>query len=251
MAELIALIGGTGLGNISSFDVADIEQVPTPDTPYGEPSGHLELGQISGRSVVFLARHGNPHQLPPDKVNYRANIWALKELQVSSIIAINAVGSIARNLELADLVIADQIIDYTYGREQSYFDVDVQHIDFTYPFDESLRQFLIASATELSKQHETFGFAAGGVYGCTQGPRLETAAEITRMAQDGCDVVGMTAMPEAALARELDIPYAGISMVVNKAAGIDGDTITIEEIRAVVEIAAGRVGLLLNHFLAN
>jgi 5'-methylthioinosine phosphorylase len=251
VAELIAVIGGTGLGNISSINVENIERVSTSDTPYGEPSGQLELGQVSGRSVVFLARHGNPHQLAPHKVNYRANIWALKQLEVTSIIGVNAVGSIARNLALADLVITDQIIDYSYGREHSYFEADVEHIDFTYPYDEPLRQSLLESATSLKQQHEAFGFAAGGVYGCTQGPRLETAAEIRRMAQDGCDVVGMTAMPEAALARELDIPYAGISMVVNKAAGIDGDTVTMEEISAIVEVAVDRVGLLLNHFLAS
>jgi 5'-methylthioinosine phosphorylase len=251
VAELIAIIGGTGLSNISSFNVEDIKPAPTSDTPYGDPSGQLEMGQISGRPVVFLARHGTPHQLAPHKVNYRANIWALKQLKVSRIIAINAVGSITRDLELADLVITDQIIDYSYGREHSYFDLDVQHIDFTYPYDEKLRQSLVESAFEVKKQHEAFGFAAGGVYGCTQGPRLETAAEIRRMARDGCDVVGMTAMPEAALARELDIPYAGISMVVNKAAGIDGNTVTIEEIRAIVEVAVDRVGLLLNQYLGS
>jgi 5'-methylthioinosine phosphorylase len=249
MSELTALIGGTGLSNISSFSVKKIEQIPKMSTPYGDPASQLERGEISGRPVVFLARHGNSHQLAPHKVNYRANIWALKQLEVARIVAINAVGSIARNLALADLVITDQIIDYSYGREHSFFDVDVQHIDFTYPYDEGLRQSLVESAIEVKKQHESFGFAERGVYGCTQGPRLETAAEIRRMARDGCDVVGMTAMPEAALARELDIPYAGISMVVNKAAGIDGETITIEEIRAVVEVAVDRLGLLLGHFL--
>lgn len=250
MAELIALIGGTGLNKLSGLgDGEDREIVLPEETPYGAPSQHLELGRIAGRSVVFLARHGNSHQLPPHKVNYRANIWSLQQLQVTKIIAVNAVGSIAAHLELADLVIPDQIIDYSYGREHTFFDADVEHIDFSYPYDEQLRQSLIDSATELKQQNEAFDFAASGVYGCTQGPRLETAAEIRRMAKDGCDVVGMTAMPEAALARELDIPYAGISMVVNKAAGIDGDTISMEEIRAVVEVSVERVGLLLKHFL--
>lgn len=261
MTELIALIGGTGLNNFSGLDIdanedgidgenrEDHEVVQPTDTPYGDPSSHLELGRISGKSVVFLARHGTSQQLPPHKVNYRANIWALKQLKVTKIIAVNAVGSIAGHLELADLVITDQIIDYSYGREHTFFEAEAEHIDFTYPYDKKLRQALIESATELKKQHEEFGFAASGVYGCTQGPRLETAAEIRRMAKDGCDVVGMTGMPEASLARELDIPYAGISMVVNKAAGIDGDTITMDEIRAVVDISVARVGLLLQHYL--
>lgn len=242
----IAIIGGTGLGELENLVVK--EQVSLK-TPYGDPAHQLEIGEMAGCPVVFLARHGNPHRLAPHKVNYRANIWALKHLDVAGIIAVTAVGSIARTLAAADLVITDQIIDYSYGREHTFFDDDLDHIDFTYPNDETLRQALIDAAVKLRDQDAAFTFADQGVYGCTQGPRLETAAEIQRMARDGCDVVGMTAMPEAALARELGIPYAGVSMVVNKAAGIDGDVVTLADIGAVLQVAVQRVGLLLEQFL--
>jgi len=251
VTELTALIGGTGLNCISDLDVtADVKTLGSIDSPYGKPSHPPESGRISGRQVVFLARHGNSSKLPPHQVNYRANIWSLRQLNVTRIIAINAVGSIAVHLNLADLVITDQIIDYSYGREHTFFDTDAGHIDFTYPYDETLRQELITAATLLKQEDAAFSFSSHGVYGCTQGPRLETAAEIRRMARDGCDVVGMTGMPEAALARELDIPYAGISMVVNKAAGIDGEPVTLSEIKAVLDVSVDRVKLLLHRLLA-
>jgi len=166
---------------------------------------------------VFLARHGAPHTLAPHAVNYRANVWALREAGVREIIAINAVGGIGDAYPPGRLVIPDQLIDYTWGREHSYCGGAgraLQHVDFTTPYSASLRRRLLQAAPHVGLE-----VADGGVYGVTQGPRLETAAEIGRMARDGCDIVGMTGMPEAALARELELDYACCAVVVNRAAG--------------------------------
>jgi len=248
---LTAIVGGTGLAEIDGLVVEDTQSI---ETPYGDPTSEIKLGNLEGQPVAFLARHGIPHHLPPHLVNYRANIWALKSLNVARIIAVNAVGSIHPELELADLVIGDQIIDYTYGRDHTFFEESAQHIDFTFPFDESLRAGLNQSAALLADRLAVdkkgkFGFSGTGTYGCTQGPRLETAAEIVRMKRDGCDVVGMTCMPEASLARELELPYVSISMIVNKAAGIDGDIVTLEDITAVLEVSVGKTMLLIAEFL--
>jgi 5'-methylthioinosine phosphorylase len=255
---LTAIIGGTGLTEIDGLFVEGTQSI---ETPYGDPASEIKLGNIEGSPVVFLARHGIPHHLPPHLVNYRANIWALKSLNVARIIAVNAVGSIHPELELADLVVSDQIIDYTYGRDHTFFEESAQHIDFTFPFDDSLRAGLNRSASSLADKvvedkallakagRDRFGFSGTGTYGCTQGPRLETAAEIMRMKRDGCDVVGMTCMPEASLAREIELPYVSISMVVNKAAGIDGDIVTLEDITAVLEVSVGKTMLLIAEFL--
>jgi 5'-methylthioinosine phosphorylase len=224
-----------------------IEQKKTT-TPFGEPSDAITIGKLHGMELLFLPRHGAKHHLPPHKVNYRANLFALRELGVTHILAVNAVGGIAKNLNAGDIVIPDQMIDYTYGREHTFSDGinnvvvsnKVEHIDFTKPFDDSLRRRIIAAAKKINEP-----VVAEGVYGCTQGPRLETAAEISKLASDGCTLVGMTAMPEAALARELNLAYASISIVANMAAGLSEVPLTVEDIHAVVTKGIARIQQLI------
>lgn len=221
----IAIIGGTGL---DSLEELHIETKHIVQTPYGSPSALLQTGTLFDHPVVFLPRHGSEHQLPPHKINYRANIAALAKFNVEKILGITAVGGIAKNASPRSIVLPDQLIDYTYAREHTFYDgVDgcVEHIDFTNPFCPLLRQDLISAA-----ERSSVSITPLGVYGVTQGPRLETAAEIRRMAHDGCTVVGMTAMPEAALAREVGMNYANCSIVVNWAAGIENRQITMQEI---------------------
>ena len=210
----IAILGGTGLGTL-----ADLEEPEplAPETPYGAPSAGLVRGWLAGRPVLFLPRHGGGHALAPHRINYRANLWALHEAGARSVIAVAAVGSIAAQPGPGGVAIPDQIIDYTWGRPHTFFEEELEHvthIDFTEPYDAALRNLLVKAA-EAAK----LDYVADGVYGANQGPRLETAAEIDRLERDGCDVVGMTAMPEAALARELDLPYATCAVVSNWAAG--------------------------------
>lgn len=236
----IAIIGGTGL---TALDRLQITHCQSLNTPYGVPSADLVWGMLDGQQLVFLARHGNPHRIPPHKINYRANIWALHQVGVKAIIAVAAVGGISPAMVPAAIAIPDQIIDYSYDREHTFFADDLEHvthIDFSYPYDAGLRQRILAAARSIDmKILET------GCYGCTQGPRLETAAEIRRMAQDGCDLVGMTGMPEAALARELALPYANISVVANWGAGLDSGEITMAEIEANLSIGMQRAIELL------
>ncbi|WP_339668220.1 S-methyl-5'-thioinosine phosphorylase [Dasania marina] len=244
--RIVAIIGGTGLQEFAGDGVAG-DVLGSRATPYGETSSEVVHSQLSDLSCVFLARHGNPHTIAPHKVNYRANIWALKQLGVSDIIAVNAVGGINPAMPAASLVLPDQLIDYSHSREQSFFDGEsnpLQHIDFTHPFSAGLRSQLLAAAKAVNiSVHGT------GVYGVTQGPRLETVAEIKRMAQDGCDVVGMTAMPEAALARELAINYASLCLVVNPAAGCSEQLITMDDIHKVIAQGMGQVRGLLSQAL--
>jgi 5'-deoxy-5'-methylthioadenosine phosphorylase len=226
MAEL-AIIGGTGLTTLKNLEIKKREVMRTP---YGEPSGPLVHGQLCNKEVVFLPRHGQGHTIPPHMVNFRANIWALKETGVDSVIAVAAVGGIEAGLKPTMLAFPDQIIDYTWSRKHTYFEnnlSEVTHIDFTRPYSESLRQLMIEAARELNLE-----FADHGTYGATQGPRLETAAEIDRLENDGCTIVGMTGMPEAALARELDLPYACCAVIANRAAGRGAGVISLEEINA-------------------
>ena len=186
------------------------------------------MGEIAGQQVVFLPRHGEQHTIPPHKINYRANMWALHQQGVDHIIAVAAVGGIRADLAPSVLAVPDQIIDYTYGREQSFFSDDFsvdKHIDFSYPYDPTLRQKIMQAAKQ-----QNIDIVDGGTYGATQGPRLETAAEIQRMAQDGCAMVGMTGMPEACLARELNIAYATCALMVNWGAGIGDGVITMAQI---------------------
>lgn len=220
----LAIIGGTGLMHLEDLRIDHREMV---NTPYGQASGPVVHGHLAELPVMFMARHGQGHTIPPHQINYRANLWALQKAGATKIAAVAAVGGIAEDLQLGDLAIPDQIIDYTWGRASSFFEGDpVKHIDFTLPYDPDLRVALIKAARVLDDPiHEM------GCYGATQGPRLETAAEIQRMAQDGCTLVGMTGMPEAALARELEIPYATCALVVNRAAGLNqGKPITMADI---------------------
>jgi len=210
---MLAIIGGSGLTRLSSLAVAHREVVRTP---YGEPSSALLFGQIAGHDVVFLARHGHGHTIPPHRVNYRANLWALKHRGATAILAVASVGGI-RGAAPGDLVLPHQLIDYTHGRELSFFDGGDQrvvHVDFTHPYSPEMRDKCLAASRAAG-----IPLADGGVYGAVSGPRLETAAEIDRMERDGATLVGMTGMPEAALARELALPYAAIAVVVNHAAG--------------------------------
>jgi len=241
---MLAIIGGSGLTRLSTLAVAHREVVRTP---YGEPSSALVFGQIAARDVVFLARHGHGHTIPPHRVNYRANLWALKERGVDAILAVASVGAIASRCVLGDLVLPDQIIDYTSGRHSSFFDGEdrnVVHVDFTHPYSAELRSRCLAAArlTGISLQD-------GGVYGAVSGPRLETAAEIDRMERDGATIVGMTGMPEAVLARELGIAYAAIAVIVNHAAGRgeSAQEIAIERIAGILETAMEKAKILIDH----
>jgi len=210
----IAIIGGTGMTQLDGLEIIRREAVYTP---YGETSGFLVFGQLNHKEICFLPRHGHSHTIPPHKVNYRANIWALASMGVTDVIAVNAVGGIVENTPPGRIVIPSQIIDYTYDREHTFSDgnnINVQHIDFTQPYSEVLRNNFITAAQKANVELVT-----GGVYGVTQGPRLETAAEVNRLEQDGCTLIGMTGMPEAALARELGLNYISCSFVVNWAAG--------------------------------
>ena len=239
---LVAIIGGTGLSQIDGFEITGARSV---DTPYGDPSHNFEIGRYGGRAFIFLARHGNPGHIPPHMINYRANLWALKHLDVEKIVAVNAVGGIRADLKVEEVVICDQIIDYTYGRDQTFFEDRIRHVDFTFPYDPVLCRQLADAAGELKGKMNEFNYSESGVYACTQGPRLETAAEIRRLRRDGCDVVGMTGMPEAVLAAELDIQYAGLSLVINKAAGLDNQPINLDELYSVLDKGMGKVRELL------
>ena len=223
--SVLAIIGGTGLSALEGLEITEQRQV---DTPYGQPSSDLLMGEVAGKQVIFLPRHGRQHTVAPHKINYRANLWALQQQGVDQIIAVAAVGGIRADLAPGVLAVPDQIIDYTYGREQSFFGDDFsveQHIDFSYPYDQLLRQKIMQAAKQ-----QQIDIVDGGTYGATQGPRLETAAEIQRMAQDGCAMVGMTGMPEACLARELNIAYATCALMVNWGAGIGEGVITMAQI---------------------
>jgi len=228
---MYAIIGGSGLAKLSALEVPRRRVMRTP---YGEPSGALTFGALAGHEVVFLARHGYAHTIAPHEINYRANLWALKELQVEGVFALASVGGIRDDLGPGTLVVPDQILDYTHSRAATFFEGSgsaVTHVDFTQPYAPSMRARLLRAASIVGDY-----VADGGVYACTQGPRLETAAEINRLQRDGADLVGMTGMPEAVLARELDLPYAALAVVVNHAAGRGNsrDRIEMSELEEVL-----------------
>jgi len=243
---MYAILGGTGLTQLGNLDVSRREVVRTP---YGEPSGPLTFGRIAGREVVFLARHGYGHTIAPHEVNYRANLWALHAQNVEGIVAIASVGGIAADLGPASLAVPHQIIDYTWGRKSTFFEGEqtpVTHVDFTHPYAENLRQRVLAAAAAAGETVRT-----QGVYAATQGPRLETAAEIDRLERDGAEMVGMTGMPEAVLARELGADYAAIAVVANFAAGRGDSTsgIHLEDIGKVLQAGMGRVRNIIETLL--
>ena len=235
---MIAVIGGSGLTQLANLEITRRQIVRTP---YGEPSGHLTFGRIGKQEVVFLARHGYGHTLAPHEINYRANLWAIHAQKVTRVVAIATVGSIAANLGAGTIVVPDQIIDYTWGRPQTYFEgaeQPVTHIDFTYPYSAEMRALALASAKDVG-----IPVVDGGTYAAVQGPRLETKAEIDRLERDGATLVGMTGMPEAALAREIGLAYAHLCVVVNPAAGrgASAKTVSMEEIGRVIDQTMGRV----------
>jgi 5'-methylthioadenosine phosphorylase len=245
---MLGIIGGTGLTQLANLEITH-RQVAR--TPYGEPSGALTFGRICGQEVIFLARHGYGHTIPPHEVNYRANLWALKDHGVDRVVSVATVGGIHPELIPGMLVIPDQIIDYTHGRAATYFveaGKPVTHLDFTTPYCDVMRAELLRAAASAG-----ISLRDGGVYGAAQGPRLETAAEINRMERDGADMVGMTGMPEAYLARELELCYATVGAVVNHAAGrgLSANGIRMEEIQAVLGEVMTQVRHLLEQLVTN
>ena len=239
----IAIIGGTGVDKFEGLRSLETHSI---ETPYGFTSRPVEEGALHGCRIFFLQRHGAPRAIAPHKINYRANMWALKSLGVSEVVAINAVGGINPNMPTGSLVIPDQIIDYTWGREHSVDDGssgELLHIDFTQPYNSILREALLDSARACD-----IDCCEPAVHGITQGPRLESAAEIIRLERDGCDVVGMTGMPEASLARELGLAYASVCMVVNPAAGKSDQPISLDMMRETLASEAVVVRALLDYF---
>lgn len=243
---MLGIIGGTGLTKLTNLEITR-RQVAR--TPYGEPSGALTFGHLCGAEVVFLARHGYGHTIPPHEVNYRANIWALKEFGVERIVSVATVGGISPELTAGSLVVPHQLVDYTWGRAHTFVisgDKPVTHLDFTEPYCNAMRRDILKAAA-----HKQIAIKDGGVYAVAQGPRLETAAEINRFERDGCDMVGMTGMPEAYLARELEICYAAIGVVVNDAAGrgASRNGIREEDITRVLNDLMVRVRILLEELV--
>ncbi len=242
----LAVIGGTGL-----YDFPGLQNVQRRaiETPYGETSGAIVVGTFNGRDIAFLARHGEDHRHAPHRVNYRANVWALHEAGARRMLGVNAVGGIRDDMGPRVLAVPDQIIDYTSARLSSFSDIDgkkVEHIDFTEPYSADMRHRLLDAAKRAS-----VSLIDGGCYGATQGPRLETRAEIARMKRDGCDLVGMTGMPEAALARELGVEYACLALVANWAAGCGDETaISIDEIFAHLHAATVNVPPIISALVA-
>jgi 5'-methylthioadenosine phosphorylase len=244
---MLAIIGGSGLTQLSNLDVTHRMAVRTP---YGEPSGALTFGRIAGEDVVFLARHGYGHTIPPHEVNYRANIWALKQQTVEGVISVASVGGIRTDMKPGVIAVPHQIIDYTWGRKNTFFEggeQPVTHIDFTEPYSEQLRHRILDAARACGEPA-----IEDAVYAASAGPRLETAAEIDRLERDGVDVVGMTGMPEAALAREAGLEYATIAVVANYAAGrVDSlHGIRMEDIEQVLQQSLARVRRIIETLVA-
>lgn len=242
---MIGIIGGTGLDSLAGMQ---LDEQRSLETPYGSSSAPLSMGEFSGSPVAFLPRHGQGHRLAPHAINYRANIWALREAGVRKLIAVAAVGGIREDMQPGCIAIPDQIIDYSWGRAHSFYDVDsagVEHAEFDPPYDEALRQQLLQSATS-----QGIPCIGDGCYGCTQGPRLESAAEVRRLQRDGCAIVGMTGMPEAGLAREAGLSYACVAVVVNRAAGLGPTGQGIHaQIEQAIEEGMARTHALLEVFL--
>jgi 5'-deoxy-5'-methylthioadenosine phosphorylase len=245
MTTTVAVIGGTGMNAWPGFQIERRLQIRTP---YGKPSADLLEGRVYGMRAIFLARHGEGHTLPPHAINYRANLWALREAGVQSIVAIAAVGAIAPWLPPGGVAVPGDLIDYTYGRDHTYSDgsagSELRHVEFTEPYSSRIRRELIHGALDAG-----LDIADSGVMGVTQGPRLESAAEIRRLKRDGCDMVGMTGMPEAALARELGVDYACLAVSVNWGAGVMGVGDIHAEIHQSIEDGMRKVRAILGHAL--
>ena len=252
MSPVYAVIGGSGLYSLGDGFV--VESSEPMETPYGTTSAAIIRGNWKNQPVMFLARHGESHHIPPHLVNYRANLYALKQQGVSHIIAVNAVGGITDGFSPQTIALPDQIIDYSWGRAHTFSDMGlaglengtVQHIDFTYPYSSELRAMIIRASSKAGIKIQP-----GGVYACTNGPRLETKAEVIKISRDGCNMIGMTGMPEAALARELGIEYASVALVVNWCAGITNSEITMAEIMRILELGMQPVKDLIFLTLTN
>ncbi|BEV08436.1 MULTISPECIES: S-methyl-5'-thioinosine phosphorylase [unclassified Methylophilus] len=245
---MLGIIGGTGL---TALDNLNISKRLIVRTPYGEPSQPLVFGEINGKEVVFLARHGGGHTIPPHAINYRANVWALHSVGVCDLLAVATVGGITRNLIPGDIVLPNQILDYTYGRNNTYHDgieLPVRHVDFTQPYSQAMRERCLKAAADVG-----CSVVDGGVYACVQGPRLETAAEIDRYERDGATLVGMTGMPEAVLARELGVSYAAICPVANFAAGRGDSTqsIQFEQVMPLLQQTMDKVRAVIAQYLSD
>lgn len=243
---MLAIIGGSGLTKLSNLDVTRRLAVRTP---YGEASGALTFGRICGADVVFLARHGYGHTIPPHEVNYRANIWALAEQKLEGVVSVASVGGVRADMQPGTIAVPHQIIDYTWGRKNTFYeggDQPVTHIDFTEPYSSALRRRIIDAARASGE-----AVVEDAVYAACQGPRLESAAEINRLERDGADVVGMTGMPEAALAREAGLDYATIAVVANWAAGRGTSlhAIRLEDIEQVLQASLARVRRIIEQLV--
>lgn len=238
----IGIIAGSGFYELEGVEVKELKKMTTP---YGEPSDLYRLCEMSGKEVVFLSRHGTPHHIPPHKINYRANIWGLRELGVDRILSVNAVGGINRGLRPGDVVVPDQVIDMTHGRAATFYEGNqVIHIDFTMPFCRDLGDALITAGKVVN-----IAPVEAGTYICVNGPRLESKAEIEYFSSIGADIIGMTVMPEACLARELEVCFAGISVVTNFAAGISEQRLTTTEVIETMKGSIKRVKELIDRAL--
>ena len=238
----IGLIGGTGLD-----DWGFVTARQGCETPYGSPSSEISVFESASTRLLFLPRHGHQHTIPPHRVNFRANLWAFKQSGVEAVIAVNAVGGITQGFAPGTLAAPDQLIDYTWGRVQTYsddLDHKLKHVEFAHPFEGRLRERLLSAA-----QAANIKLGNGGCLGVTQGPRLETLAEIQRLKNDGCDVVGMTSMPEAALAREMEMDYASICVVANWAAGASDQPISMEGIESTLKVAVKDARAVIRTYL--
>lgn len=238
----IGIVAGSGFYEIQGVTVRELRKL---STPYGEPSDMYRICDVSGIEVAFLSRHGTPHHIPPHRVNYRANMWGFRDLGVKRILSVNAVGGISGYLKPGDIVIADQIVDMTHGRASTFYDEDaVVHIDFTVPFCSDLRAMLINAGKESGVETRE-----SATYVCVNGPRLETGAEIIYFSTVGADIVGMTVMPEACLARELELCFACVAVVTNYAAGISEKRLTTTEVMETMKFSVERIGKLVRETL--
>lgn len=236
---MIGVIGGSGLYEMEGVVLKDVKKITTP---YGEPSDFYRLCEYSGRDIIFLPRHGSRHSIPPHRINYRANIWGFRELGTERIVSISAAGGISPEMKPGTIVVPDQIIDMTDGRNATFYEGEegVVHIDFTEPYCPELRDVLFRAGRRISMR-----LKKSGTYVCANGPRLETRAEIAFYSRIGADIVGMTTMPEASLAREAELCYAGLSIVTNYAAGIAGRKLTATEVIEKMQKTAGKLKRLL------
>jgi 5'-methylthioinosine phosphorylase len=238
----LALVGGTGLTEVDE----SVKSISV-DTPYGEPSAPISEIRSGPVRFLFLPRHGNPHRYPPHCVNYRANMWALREVGADHVLAVSAVGGVCEPYGPATIAAPDQLIDYTWGRQHTFCDsehVELEHVDFTHPYEGPLRRSLLIAAREAS-----IDVVNGGCIGVFQGPRLESSAEVEKARRDGCHMAGMTSLPEAGLAREIGLDYAGLAVVANWGAGVTGELLSEEDIAETLKEPMMRVRTLLNALL--